>query len=74
MPVRPLLPQNSFAPEEINILVKALQDALRELRVTDRNDPAVNAIAKRIITLAQQGERDPVRLCEGGLSGVLHAP
>jgi hypothetical protein len=70
MPIYPLLQQHSFDPDEINMLVSAFEDALRELRLVDRSDPAVNLVAKRIIALAQQGERDPVRLREGAVKGV----
>jgi hypothetical protein len=34
------------------------------LRLKDRADPATETIAKKIIELAQRGERDPVRLRE----------
>jgi hypothetical protein len=37
---------------------------LRALRLADRADPATEIIAKKIIELAQQGERDPARLRE----------
>jgi hypothetical protein len=49
-----------------------LEEALRDLRLVDRNDPATLLVAKRIIQLAQQGERDPIRLREGAVeSGVI---
>jgi len=37
--------------------------ALRRLGLVDRNDPAAVAVAKMIIELAKEGERDPERLC-----------
>jgi hypothetical protein len=65
-----------FGPAEIEILASALDGALRTLRL-DRDDPATQIVAKRIIDLARLGELDPVRLrdyalkidppiCEGG--------
>ena len=54
--------QEAFGPETIAVLAAALEDTLRQLRLVDRNDPAVTMVAKRIIELAKQGERDPVRL------------
>jgi hypothetical protein len=54
--------QEIFGPDIITVLVVALEDAVRELRLVDRNDPAVTMIAKRIIELARRGERDPIRL------------
>jgi hypothetical protein len=56
--------QEIFGPDTIAVLATALQDALHHLRLLDRNDPAVNKVAKRIIELARQGERDPIRLRE----------
>jgi hypothetical protein len=42
---------------------------LQQLGPVDRDDPATLLIAKRIIALAQEGERDPVRLREGAVKG-----
>jgi hypothetical protein len=47
----------------------ANEEAVRELRLVDRTDPATQLVAKRIIELAQQGERDPNRLREGAVKG-----
>jgi hypothetical protein len=57
MPIRQLLDKTSFGPEDIKVLVSAFGDALRELGV-ERTDAAATALAKRVIALAQQGERD----------------
>ena len=45
-------------------------EALRELGLVDRDDPATLMVAKRIIELAQQGERDAARLREGALKSL----
>jgi hypothetical protein len=42
----------------------AYEEVLRALRLKDRADPATETIAKKIIELAQRGERDPIRLRE----------
>jgi hypothetical protein len=62
--------QQSFGPDEIKVLLTAFEEALRELRLVDRTDPATQLVAKRIIELAQQGERDPIRLREGAVKGI----
>ena len=54
--------QEIFEPNTIAALAAALKETLHQLRLVDRNDPAVTIIAKRIIELARQGERDPIRL------------
>lgn len=71
MPIRRFLEGNrSFGPGEIEVLVKAFEDALRELQLNDREDPVTLTVAKRIIELANQGERDPVRLRDRALESL----
>jgi hypothetical protein len=71
MPIRRFLEGNrSFVPDEIDVLVKAFEDALRELQLSDRKDPVTLTVAKRIIELAIQGERDPVRLRDRALESL----
>jgi hypothetical protein len=61
----------AFGPDEIAVIATAFEDALRQLRLSNREDPATLAIAKLIIELAKQGERDPVRLRERALKALL---
>jgi hypothetical protein len=56
---RYLIDGHSFDPDEIAILALAYENALRDLRLTDREDPATLLVAERIIELAKQGERNP---------------
>ena len=62
MPIRPLLQDGSFSPEDITALTTTFEDSLSALGLLDRNDPAVLIVAKRIIELAKDGERNPARL------------
>jgi hypothetical protein len=63
MPIRFFLePDHAFSPDEVKILVDAFEDTLRALNLTDRDDPLTNRVAKVIIGLAKDGERDPTRL------------
>ena len=64
VPIRPLLKNHAFGPDEIRVLTTAFEDTLRTLRLTNRADPVAEIIARKIIELAQQGERDPVQLRE----------
>ena len=64
MAIYRLLKNRAFGPDEIQVLTTAYEQALRALRLKDRADPATEMIAKKIIELAQRGERDPVRLRE----------
>jgi len=54
--------QEIFGPDTVAVLAAALEDAVRQLHLVDRNDPAVTIVAKTIIELARRGERDPTRL------------
>ena len=54
--------QEVFGPDTVAVLAVALEDTLRQLRLVDRNDPAVTIVAKTIIELAKRRERDPIRL------------
>ena len=58
---------HSFEPEEIAVLTAALENALGRLGLVNRADPATLTVAKLIIELAMEGERDPARLCDGAL-------
>jgi hypothetical protein len=60
--IHPFLKTEAFDPKAIHIIVAAFEDVLRELRLADRNSPAVEIVAKRIIAFAQQGENDAANL------------
>jgi hypothetical protein len=62
MPIRPLLQEGSFSPEDVTLLATAFEETLTALGLVARNDPAVIMVAKRIIDLAKDGERSPTRL------------
>ncbi|HTZ02435.1 MAG TPA: hypothetical protein VMC05_08890 [Xanthobacteraceae bacterium] len=59
MPIYRLLQQSAFSPEDIDRLGTAFEDALRVLKLADRSDPLSETIAKKLIEIAQTGERDP---------------
>src|SRR5262245_44507315 len=58
---------NAFAPEDVTILVEAFEGTLKALQLKDREDPLTLCVARCIIDLGKQGERDPTRLREGAL-------
>jgi hypothetical protein len=69
VPIRVLLHGDVwFAPEDIDQLTAAFELALSKLQLSDRRDPLAVVLAKFIIELAKEGERDPEALCEGALS------
>jgi hypothetical protein len=58
-----LLQNSAFEPEDISRLTTAYERALKQLRLEDRNDPLTETIARHIIEAAQNGEKDPERIC-----------
>jgi len=56
-----LLQNSAFGPDEIKPMTTAYEDALRVLGFVDRTDAITEIVAKKIIEIAQTGERDPLR-------------
>jgi hypothetical protein len=70
MPISHLVKEHhSFGPDEVKVLATAFDAALLELGLT-RTDPAALLVAKRIMDLAQGGERDLIRLREVAIKGI----
>jgi hypothetical protein len=70
MPIRGALQGRAFGPEDIEIITAAFEDALRELKLLDRSDPLAEIVAKKIVEIANEGERDPLRLKERTLQAL----
>jgi hypothetical protein len=54
--------ETSYLATDAGILIDAFEAALKELRLSDRNDAAALVVAKHIIALAKAGVLDPVQL------------
>jgi hypothetical protein len=70
MPIRALLENaypSAFGPEDIAALAAGFEAALSKLGLVDRKDPMTMTVAKLIIELAKNGERDPNKLCDDAL-------
>jgi hypothetical protein len=52
----------SFRPDEIAVMTAAFEGILSDFRLKDRDDPVVEMIARVVIELVRNGERDPVRV------------
>jgi len=59
MPVRKYIPGSAFDPETIAHMVRAFETLRVILNFDERNDPLVEDLAKRIISLASRGVTDP---------------
>jgi hypothetical protein len=62
MPIKRLLERHVFPPELVVILGEVFEDVLKTLSLTNREDPVTELVAKKVIELAQSGERNPDRL------------
>jgi hypothetical protein len=67
MPIRQYLQGHSVDPETARLLGVALEMALVTLKQRREIDPLRDAVARKIIELAETGERDPERLCDAAL-------
>ena len=70
MAIYRLIASGTFDPEVIEVMTAAYERALSELRLTDRNDPLTELIAKSIINVTARGERDPEMLKERALNAL----
>ena len=75
MSIIPLLAQSAFDPEFIETLVSAYENAWQNVENSGSafaspryRRAAQEIVAKRIIDLAQRGERDPKRLAEDAVA------
>jgi len=59
MPIRKFIAGSSFDPETIAHIVTAFEALRAILNLNDPNDPMVETVAKKIISLASQGITDP---------------
>ena len=51
-----------FGPEDIAVMATAFDRLLADLKLVDRNDPIVTMLAKLVIEIVRNGERDPERI------------
>ncbi|OKO84959.1 hypothetical protein [Bradyrhizobium sp. AS23.2] len=66
MPIRRLLESSTLAADEIDILTRAFDQALRSLNLCDRNapDPLIETIARQIIEVGASTFRDPMEIAK----------
>ena len=64
VPIRALLAADSgvFGPEELKDIATAFEAVLKDIGLTDRQDPATVMLAKLTIELAKQGPFDAASL------------
>ena len=63
MAIYGLLREGAFDQAQIDLMTAAYEAALKVLQLKDRSDPITQMIAKKVIELAQRGEREPPDIC-----------
>jgi hypothetical protein len=63
MPINRYLAKDKLHPEQVEMLNKAFELALRSLGF-DRKDPKVDIVAKKILEIATTGIRDPREIAD----------
>ena len=62
MPIRPYLTDGVFSPEAIQVMSTVLERVCEALKLAHGGTDAEQTIAKRIIELYREGEREPAYL------------
>jgi hypothetical protein len=74
MPIRQYLNGQQFDPETVRVMGLAFEISRVALQLADRDDPANQIAANKVIEIAQAGERDPERICERVLAALRSSP
>ena len=75
MPIRIFIQdQGGFTHEEAGFLMLSFEYALRKLGSVNRTDTVAIVIAKQIIAIARNGERDPLKLSAKALAALRLRP
>jgi hypothetical protein len=74
MPIRPYVDGRKFDDETVRVLGLAFEAVCIALRIGDSADDVRRAIAARVISLAENGERNPDILCELALKDIRTPP
>jgi hypothetical protein len=64
---------SSFDPQTLVILETAFDEAWLTLKAIGNTTVRPDELARSLLRLAMEGERDPVRLHDGALQGLLPA-
>ena len=64
---------SSFDPQTLVVLEAAFDEAWLTLKLTGNKTVKPDEVARAVLRLAMEGERDPIRLHDGSLEGLLPA-
>ena len=64
---------NAFDPQTLVVLETAFDEAWLTLKAIGNRTVRPDELARSVLRLAMEGERDPVRLHDGAIEGLLPA-
>ena len=64
---------NAFDPQTLVVLEAAFDEAWLTLKAIGNTSIKPDELARAVLRLAMEGERDPVRLHDGALKGLIPA-
>jgi hypothetical protein len=64
---------SSFNPQTLAVLETAFDEAWLTLKAVGNTSIKPDELARSMLRLAMEGERDPVRLHDGALNGLIAA-
>lgn len=67
MPIRRLLKDAEFEPDEVAVLTRAFELALSALYLVDRDDPVCEIVARKVIEIGTNGIHDPREIAEAAV-------
>ena len=65
---------STFDPQTLVVIETAFDEAWLTLKAVGNSSIKPDELARAVLRLAMEGERDPVRLHDGALKGLLPAP
>ena len=65
---------NTFDPQTLMVLETAFDEAWLTLKAIGNSSIKPDELARSMLRLAMEGERDPVRLHDGAIEGLVPAP
>ena len=70
MSIHKLIANGSFGPDEIGVMKAAYEAALVDVGVSNPDDPITDLIAKAIVNVTANGERNPEVVAERALNAL----
>ncbi len=70
MPINRLLQGGAYTPDQIALLNRAFDLALRSLSLVDRSDRLCEIVARKVIEISKDGASDPYEIAEKAVTKI----